>query len=483
MEHNGSYSKECTIEERQNDIICDDQTAKLVKIGILITVTQLASPVLGWIVDQVGAKRSAYIQAFCCFVGLGIAIIGTSTMTDVLLYVGFGLVSISTWFGSLLIIQLGLYFEGHTISRVIFILNTFFDGGTIVYLGLYWIQEWSQDTITTTGILSGYLLLAVLVYGGAMYFWTVAVPCSITNDDDDGLKVQVEAEKGQPEEADRSTASFSCEDDGTTDQKSSGTDVESGSTGTCSKMEEENKVDPEEPAEILSTVNDSHKKTDDGTYIPVAQRDGNLQLRSTPFLLLCFIFGLHVAMSNWNLATQRDFLSSLGDDDQDHLYLTIFTLLTPVSILGAPFVDYVILHYGWTASFQMINILSIGYMIIKVTSDNLSIQLIGFVIYSFYRSFLFGISFSYLPNLIGSTVVGLAAGIMTFTAGLANLFQMPMVNIAVKHNGGNFDLSNTIFLCLVVPTIIAVSFLGRYVRMENKAKEEEEKEQPQKPST
>ena len=90
METNGSYSNECTKQEQFDNIICNDQTAKLLKIGILIVSTQLTAPIFGYIVDQVGPKVSAYMQATFCCVGLGIAIIATSTLTNWLLYIGFG---------------------------------------------------------------------------------------------------------------------------------------------------------------------------------------------------------------------------------------------------------------------------------------------------------------------------------------------------------------------------------------------------------
>ena len=90
METNGSYSNQCTIQEQQDGIICDTQTAKLVKIGILIVSTQLLSPILGYLVDSVGPKAAAYIQAFLCLLGLGIAILATTTLVNWLLYVGFG---------------------------------------------------------------------------------------------------------------------------------------------------------------------------------------------------------------------------------------------------------------------------------------------------------------------------------------------------------------------------------------------------------
>ena len=412
MEKNGSYNNQCsTIVEQQEDgsnslVVCNDQTAKLLKVGILIVSTQLLAPFLGYMVDQVGPKLSAYIQASLCLVGLATAIISTSTLMNWLLYVAFGMISISTWIGSIQIIQLGLYFSGHTISRVIFTLNTFFDGGTITYLGLFWIQQWTQSS--TSNMLIGYLVVATIIYGCALYYWTIATP-----------EANDATSSNEKEEEEEEKPNVSCElggdDNDGSDEKKMVTNTSSSSLGS-----------------------------------------------NTPFVLLCIFFALHVTMCNWNLATQRDFLRSLGDDNHDNWYLTIFTLLTPVSILGSPLIDIIIRsRYNWNGAFQTINILGIGYMLIKVVSSNLNVQIVAFVIYSFYRSFLFGVCFSYLPTIIDGKVAGIAAGIMSFSGGLLNLFQMPLVNVAVKQNSGDFLIPNIIYLILIVPTIMIAYQIGQ----------------------
>ena len=55
----------------------------------------------------------------------------------------------------------------------------------------------------------------------------------------------------------------------------------------------------------------------------------------------------------YTLTTMRDFLSNLGDDEYNNLYLSIFTMILPVSITGVPFVDYIIRKYGFHFGFHI----------------------------------------------------------------------------------------------------------------------------------
>jgi hypothetical protein len=86
----------------------------------------------------------------------------------------------------------------------------------------------------------------------------------------------------------------------------------------------------------------------------------------SPYILLVVFFSFHLTANAWNLTTQRDFLAYLGDDDQDNKYLTIFTLLTPASIVGVPFVDAAITNYGFVGALQAVNLLALAYNVIKV---------------------------------------------------------------------------------------------------------------------
>jgi hypothetical protein len=106
--------------------------------------------------------------------------------------------------------------------------------------------------------------------------------------------------------------------------------------------------------------------TESTPYVLVANRSVRQQLLSKPYLLLCLFFSLHVTMNMWTLATMRDFLAYLGDDELDNRYLTIFTLLLPASI---------VIHYGFAGGFQSINALALGYSIVRLATTNLNIQI------------------------------------------------------------------------------------------------------------
>ena len=92
------------------------------------------------------------------------------------------------------------------------------------------------------------------------------------------------------------------------------------------------------------------------------------------------------------LTSAEAFLDYLGDDNNH--YITIFTGLMSASIIGFPIVDYVLGQYGYNAGLQTINVLAIAHGIIQISSaassnQNLNIQIVGFVIFSFFRCFLF----------------------------------------------------------------------------------------------
>jgi MFS family permease len=472
METNGSFSNECTQEEQENDEICSEQTSKLIKVGLVIPCVQVASPLLGWLVDRFGTKKAAYAQACLGIVGLTLIILASAMLWDALLFVGYIFLGLHTWTAMLLVVQLGLYFEGHTISRVIFVLNTVFDAGTITYLGLWGIQEGTGAS--TPSILGGYLGVAIILYALSIYYWTVAVPAGSSEEEEQDTMMAPSTRYSRVE---RLSAAVNLDEHLKNNISSRSMRRMSTYLGSAVSFlsSRELKTSIHQTEETATNPQKLDGETaiappSPSPYVCVADRSPREQLTAAPFLLVCLFFGLNVAGTNWNLVTQMDFLASLGDDDQ--IYLTIFTLLTPVSILGGPFIDWSILTLGWTATLQIVNVLGVGYQVVKVASDNLNVQIFGFVVYSFYRSFLFGVSFSYLPTLVSGDVIGKAAGIMTGFAGVLNLCLMPVTSVAVENGGADFFKANLGILCAsMVPCIVFICALGRYNVLEVAAKE------------
>jgi hypothetical protein len=256
---------------------------------------------------------------------------------DALLFVGFIFLGLHTWVAMLLVVQLGLYFEGHTISRVIFILNNVFDAGTVVYLGLWGIQEGTGAS--TSSILGGYLAVGCILYGLSIYFWHVAVPeggveenimnapssrfsprlemLSTNLDLDDRLMNNLSAQSM------RAISNYLGSIRDAWSSRHSAVSLKSIVPTTNKDLQEDNKsINPEKPDGEVALAPAS-------SYVCVADRLPREQWMAAPFIFLCLFFGFNLAITNWNLMTQRDVLAGLGDDEKDNIYLTIFTFMTP----------------------------------------------------------------------------------------------------------------------------------------------------------
>ena len=206
-------------------------------------------------------------------------------------------------------------------------------------------------------------------------------------------------------------------------------------------------------------------------YVLIASRPALDQLRSSQFLTLATFFAFHHSRNTWTLTTMRDFLAYLGDDDTGNKYLAIFTLLTPASVLGLPFVDKIVHKGGYSAGLHVVNALAILQGIIQVSSDNLNVQVIGFVFYSFYRCFLFSVCFSCLPAFLNGIVLGKGYGLLIFSGGVLSLMNIPLSNAAVQKLGGNFFVPNLIYTILCAPCIILVWLIHRGFKREAEEKD------------
>jgi len=501
LEGDGAFAWKCDNEDpvssNNGTSVCPAQTAALLNVQLIAQTTQVLSPLLGQFMDRYGAPSTAMCMAGCIWTGLLFVTISSTasqdtvnrTALDRLLYVAFALLAMGTWMGGLLTVHTGLYFDGHTKSRVIFLLNALFDAGSLTYLFLWWL--FTIIPASLTAVASGYLISALLIIGTALYFWKKAVPEGPREDEtsfdydvpnnptesevvksDDASRDFSDLDDSTPMEAvatdpdiSHTNVKDSNDDRGTEKTRFSQKDTFSSEAG----MESEHEIDESITADPVGT-----SSSEDSNYVLIADRTPRQQLTSGPYLLLCLFFGLNCCANQWSLTTARDFLAYLGDDALGNRYLTIFTLLMPVSIIGVPFVDAVILRFGFAGGFQGINLLALGYNIVKVSSNNLNVQIVGFVLFSFFRSFLFGVTFSFMPTLLNHNVVGKAAGIMYAIAGVATIINIPLANLAVQEFSGNFFIPNLIFTFLVIPCVAAAWGLDRAIRKERRFKDRAE---------
>jgi hypothetical protein len=79
----------------------------------------------------------------------------------------------------------------------------------------------------------------------------------------------------------------------------------------------------------------------------IASRPPSQQLRSKLFITLTLYFAFFVSRNLFTLTTARDFLGYLGDNEKGNLYLSIFILLLPASMVALPFIDVILEKYGF----------------------------------------------------------------------------------------------------------------------------------------
>jgi hypothetical protein len=465
-------------------------------VGLL---TQITSPLLGWIADHYGAKVLANIMALTCWLGLAFVLVAAETGLDQFLFAAFACLGMTAWMGVLLTVQAGLYFTSanQMRSRVIFVLNALGDAGTVTYLGLWGVGLWTGASLTA--IIGGYTVVAVFVFGGAVYFWNVAVP-----DQEEDLKYDTMVKSVDGNSNSNSEEAYSWAPrvgQETTDGESSDTQVvdsESSLNGEEIKNEDVAYIyaGTETEADTKNTTVSDHLLAEK-KYIIVAERSSRQQLTSGPYILLVVFFSFHVAANQWNFTTQRAFLAYLGDDDLDNKYLTIFALLMPASIFGLPFVDAALTNYGFVGGLQAINLLAFAYNAIKVrrtvvmgcvaevlctgrshiyilsqvSSDSLNVQVAGFVLFSFFRCFLFSVTFSMLPAFLDQKVIGKATGFLYFFGGIISFLNIPMKDLAVEHLDGDFFAPNLVYTILVLPCIAAAWGIGQTMKREKAAKD------------
>ena len=341
-----------------------------------------------------------------------------------------------------------MVFQGRTRARVIFIINSMFDAGSITYLGLRGLAQRFDWTLTEVAWF--YLGMAIVCFGGGAYFWTIVEPESENVDKLDGEKEQ---------------------DTGDSKRKPT---LETKHDGEVS-------IEASNDPGAVKTSEDKDEAVIPGTepgYVLVAERTQIQQIFSGLFLLAAFYTTVMITANQWTLTTTRAFLGYLGDDEVDNKYLTIFTLLFPASLAAIPFTDAITAKYGFHGGFQAINILAIGYSLIRLLSDDLDVQIVGFILFSFFRSFLFGVTFSAIPVFLSPDVVGKAMGITYALAGVTSYVNIPLSRLAIEEKDGDFFIPNLIYTCLIGPCMVASWMLASAIDKESKIRERRKEKSP-----
>ena len=435
LEDYGSFASLCSEGEPYP---CPDQTATLLNVQFVGQLTLISSPLLGASVDKFGP--SVMIVVMFAFGASGLALLAAATYfrIDAMLFPAFILLGFMANVGGLFTVQTGLtYQQGRDRNRAISGLNALFDAGAITYLLLYQIEQ--NSSLELPALMLIYLCVFVFIVGIAAICWRFVDRLIIPKDDDGKSSVE--------------------------DQEiSSNVDDEKVASGETTG----NTKGQEDARNMFVSDDTSRLENPRESYIMIADRPPMKQFLSSTYIFLAIFFAFHQSRNIWVLTTTRDFLAYIGDDETGNRYLKIFTLLTPASVLGLPFVDIILQRYGYGVGLGVVNLLAIIQGIVQVSSTNLNVQIIGFVFYSFYRCFLFSVSFSCLPAFMSGEVVGKSYGFLILGGGLLGLINIPLSNAAVQQLDGNFFVPNLFYLLACLPCFYCCYIIAKGLRREKK---------------
>lgn len=415
LQKDSAFAWECDDNDTSSST-CPDQTSQLLNIHFVGTLTQIVTPFVGHLSDTRGPFATMLYTAMTALAGVAMLILSRAVNVDQLLYPAFCFLAMNAFATSIMCVITGGVFkiydkeyvlrknrlikedsnspqetqptEGSSDCkeeqieafdkgprRVIGLLNNLFDAGSITYLILW---ETHKSLGTSLQVLCyWYLGAGIFMFGGAIACWILI------------LKHQEQDKRIQEEADEQSKPSATTEEDG----------------ANVTKTENDDNDGPEtaEPSALESETEEGSK----GEW---------RQLYSASYLWLVAFFAFHVGRNIFVLTSAEAFLKNLGDTNDK--YITIFTMMMPASIIGFPFVDWALGRYGYHMALQLINILGLVHGIIQISATaNLNIQIIGFLVFSFYRCFLFSVIFAYLAALMPEKVLGKANGMLHISAG------------------------------------------------------------------
>ena len=447
LENNGVYARLCDTNDMD---VCLKQRSALLLVSTTTSFLFISAPLWGALVDRHGPLLGIVTNAALVWAGLTF-LVTAAFGTDVLLYPAFSCLMFGSVLSNILFVHAGLMFDTPEVTgKVIGLLNTMFDTGALTYLVLYEATRAWWNPEAAGWVFTMYLGLSVVVYGGVIWYWRDATCAGQGCDPID--------EGGGP--------------DGTEEEP----EARDGSDPTIAKTEVQNDVGSSTENDKEATGEEEGGSTEISPRPKLKRRRSSIaklrplhQLRTRAFLFHAIFFGVVAARSTFVLSTAKGFLAHLGDDD--HVYLRIFTLLQPASIVGLPFLNWVIRTHGYSMALKLIVVMGALQGVIQLISTNLNVQVVGFILFSFYRCFVFATCFGLLPTYLNVSTVGRGAGLLTLSQGVVCAVNAPLAAWAINGLGGDFFLSNLVYVLMYVPCVIMAWCIGHDLELDQQRKD------------
>jgi len=150
---------------------------------------------------------------------------------------------------------------------------------------------------------------------------------------------------------------------------------------------------------------------------------------SVPFFVSLFQIGT---------AVEQLYAKSGYDTVATRHYTMWFTLLLPSGILGIGAFGWLTSVLGFSATAAATSAFGVGFALCNLYGS-LAWQPLTFLLYSFFRSFLFSCMFAYLAHEFSYRHFGLLSGIVLAVGGALGLAQYPLTQQLVVRDGAALD--------------------------------------------
>ena len=529
LEDAGVFSEKCSDEEQDTGTVCAAQSAAIINVQFYAGLTLMLSPLFGHMADHYGPVKLFFGMTIFLWAALAFLVLGVEFGISILIYPAFFLVYGVYSMGNLLIIPIGVLFtDTKTTSLVIVLLNSAFNAGAVTFFLVWAIGQLTNASLTKL-LLGCFAFVFVLhVVNGRLWMLT-SKPTKAVPALDDSSKASV-ARQGATAGTIVADMAVGNDDDGDGDDEDN-FDVETGAIAASDKDTGENhsinqsRTTSNEassttpPTNVISNDGNNHnnnspsngragtkrtisifmsarllykknqkkiswmkslrlstqkrraryeEETNNGTgYVIVAERPAAKQLLSGPFIMLLAYYLILQTGITWINGTTKQFLDFLGDDGW---CLVIFAFMAPVSVLTIPITNAIVSRLGFAGAFQAVNLLAVAHFSVRIFSDNLNLQIVGFVLFTMFRNLMYGVVFSWLPIILHPSVAGKAMGVMLCSTGIVAFVNVPLTTYGVEH--GDFLLPNIFHTIMVIPCIILAMMIRRVIQREEQVRRE-----------
>lgn len=185
------------------------------------------------------------------------------------------------------------------------------------------------------------------------------------------------------------------------------------------------------------------------THSELPRRSLRTQVRSTPFVLMCFFFAIESLWCNFFIGSVTAQLrwKELEAVDVDAL-LSDLAMLLPGSVVFIPLVGYLLETCGYTHVTFLCAASALSFTVLSWSNMRV-VLLAAFTLYTLFRTILFSVLFAYIGQTFGFRHFGALTGIAFCVGAAVGLLQTPIAAI------GDYQTIGYIQVCDVLVCLLA----------------------------